>query len=141
MAAPSDPTRSLRVGSDADLASYDVRSHLSDGRVVAWTGPTTPPVAIDAEIERPVPPALVARHGVEDFWERWTRLECVAKLTGTPMAMLTGDGLAVPTGLEITLHTLRLHSAGATVVVSVAQARDGVIHPTVRPVPSGRPSA
>ncbi|NHA00765.1 hypothetical protein G5V59_14530 [Nocardioides sp. W3-2-3] len=46
--------------------------------MVAWTGPADG-VAIDAEIERPVPPALAAAHGAESFWERWTRLECRAK--------------------------------------------------------------
>lgn len=72
----------LRVGSDAELAGYRARSHLHDGRVVAWTGSYDVPVAIDAEVERTVPAALARRFGAEGFWERWTRAECVAKLTG-----------------------------------------------------------
>lgn len=113
----------LRVGTDAELSRYDARSHLSDGRVVAWTGPAAG-VAIDAEIERPVPPALAAAHGAESFWERWTRLECRAKLTGVPVVLLQRDGLDAgpPPGVE--LVTGRLHPDGTTtVVVSVARRR------------------
>ncbi|MFE6648135.1 hypothetical protein ACFVJS_16310 [Nocardioides sp. NPDC057772] len=72
----------LRVGTDAELAGYRARSHLHDGRVVAWTGSYDVPVAIDAEVERTVPAALARRFGADGFWERWTRAECVAKLTG-----------------------------------------------------------
>lgn len=134
MAAPSDPLSQLRVGTDAELSRYDARSHLSDGRVVAWTGPAGG-VAIDAEIERPVPPALAARHGEAGFWERWTRLECLAKLTGTPVVVLQRAGLdgGLDTGLdtdpgsEVELVTGRLRPDPATtVVVSVARRRGGV---------------
>ncbi len=72
----------LRVGSDAELAGHRARSHLHDGRVVAWTGSYDVPVAVDGEVERTVPAALARRFGAEGFWERWTRAECVAKLTG-----------------------------------------------------------
>jgi phosphopantetheinyl transferase len=72
----------LRVGSDAELAGYRARSHLHDGRVVAWAGSYDLPVAVDAEVERTVPAALARRFGTDGFWERWTRAECVAKLTG-----------------------------------------------------------
>lgn len=76
------PAGQLSVGSDAELAGYRARSHLHDGRVVAWTGSYDVPVAVDAEVERAVPAALVQRFGTDRFWERWTRAECVAKLTG-----------------------------------------------------------
>lgn len=123
MAAPSEVLSRLRVGTDAELSRYDARSHLSDGRVVAWTGPAGD-VAIDAEIERPVPPALAARHGESDFWERWTRLECLAKLTGEPVVVLQRDGLGVEPGPDVELVTGRLHpDTTTTVVVSVAQRR------------------
>lgn len=76
------PHGRLRVGSDAELAGYRARSHLHDGRVVAWTGSDDVPVAIDAEMERTVPAALASRFGADGFWERWTRAECVVKLAG-----------------------------------------------------------
>ena len=124
MAAPSDPLQLLRVGSDAELSRYAARSHLSDGRVVAWTGPVDAPVAVDAEIDRPVPPALAARHGDAGFWERWTRLECLAKLTGVPVVLLQRDGLDADPGPGIELVTGRLPvDPGTTVWVSVARAR------------------
>lgn len=117
----------LRVGTDAELSRYAARSHLSDGRVVAWTGPAgpdAPAVAIDAEIDRPVPPALAARHGEADFWERWTRLECLAKLTGVPVVLLQRDGLDADPGPDVDLVTGRLPvDAETTAWVSVARAR------------------
>ncbi|MBC7278050.1 hypothetical protein [Nocardioides sp.] len=76
------PAGQLSVGSDAELAGYRARSHLHDGRVVAWTGSYDVSVAVDAEVERAVPAALAERFGTDRFWERWTRAECVAKLTG-----------------------------------------------------------
>ena len=120
MAAPSELAALLRVGTDAELSGYAARSHLSDGRIVAWTGPAGPghpAVAIDAELDRPVPAALAARFGVEAFWERWTRLECLAKLTDTPVLLLQAEGLDpdLPPGAEVT--TLRIE--GGHVVVSV----------------------
>lgn len=120
MAAPSDPLSQLRVGTDAELSRYDARSHLSDGRVVAWTGPAGG-VAIDAEIERPVPPALAARHGETGFWERWTRLECLAKLTGVPVVLLQRTGLDAAPDPDVELVSGRLRTAGGTVVVSIAR--------------------
>jgi hypothetical protein len=125
VAAPSDPLALLRVGTDAELSGYAARSHLSDGRVVAWTGPAGPAaaaVAVDAEIERPVPPALAARHGTAGFWERWTRLECLAKLTGVPVVLLQRAGLAVDADPDVEVVTGRLHpEPGTTIVVSVAR--------------------
>jgi len=114
----------LRVGTDAELSRYAARSHLSDGRVVAWTGPVDTPVAVDAEIDRPVPPALAARHGEAGFWERWTRLECLAKLTDVPVVLLQRDGLDADPGPDVELATGRLRvDAETTIWVSVARAR------------------
>lgn len=84
------PSERLRVGSDVELAGHRARSHLHDGRVLAWTGSYDVPVAIDGEIERAVPTALGRRFGADRFWERWTRAECVAKLTGRGVADLVG---------------------------------------------------
>ena len=114
----------LRVGTDAELSRYAARSHLSDGRVVAWTGPVERAVAVDAEIERPVPSALAARHGEAGFWERWTRLECLAKLTDVPVVLLQRAGLDADPGPDIELVTGRLPvDPETTVWVSVARAR------------------
>lgn len=117
----------LRIGTDAELGGYAARSHLSDGRVVAWTGPVGAVGAIDAEIDRPVPPAMAARHGDADFWERWTRLECIAKVTDVPVVLLQRAGLDADPGPDLHVVTVRLHpEPGTTVVVSVACRRSGV---------------
>ena len=84
------PRGRLRVGSDAELAGYRARSHLHDGRVIAWTGSCDVPVAVDGEVERTVPAALAKRFGADGFWERWTRAECVVKLTGRGVVDLVG---------------------------------------------------
>ncbi|MFD7075642.1 hypothetical protein ACFV9G_15640 [Nocardioides sp. NPDC059952] len=108
----------LRVGSDAELAGYRARSHLHDGRVVAWTGSDDVPVAVDAEVERTVPEALARRFGTDGFWERWTRAECVVKLTGRGVvdivALMAGE---VPT-TDVRLSTLRLRDG---IVVSIGR--------------------
>ncbi|NYI79925.1 4-phosphopantetheinyl transferase family protein [Nocardioides panzhihuensis] len=109
----------LSVGSDAELAGHRARSHLHDGRVVAWTGSYDVPVAVDAEVDRAVPAALATRFGTDRFWERWTRAECVAKLTGRGVLDLVdlmtgadpgGDGRSA----GVSLRTVRL--AGGIVV-------------------------
>lgn len=124
MADPSELARHLRVGTDAELSGYAARSHLSDGRVVAWTGPEEATVAVDAEIDRPVPPALAARHGTDAFWERWTRLECLAKLTGVPVVLLQRTGLDADPAPGVELVTVRIRpEPGTAVVVSVARRR------------------
>lgn len=119
VAAPAETRASLRIGSDAELSCYPVRSHLADGRVVAWTGAPPRPgerLAIDAELDAPVPAALAARFGERDFWERWTRLECVAKLTGTPIALLLRDRLEPPPLPALRLETVRLDGRDGPVV-------------------------
>ena len=81
-------------------------------------------MAIDAEIERRVPPALARRYGAADFWRRWTRLECLAKLTDTPVvllrAALAGTGDPDPRGVELTTLVLE-PEPGTEVVVSVGR--------------------
>lgn len=116
------PDGRLRVGSDAELAGYRARSHLHDGRVVAWTGSYDVPVAIDAEVERTVPEALARRFGTDRFWERWTRAECFAKLTGQGVKDLVGlmglmdSAVAGDAGADVRLSTVRLPGG---IVVSV----------------------
>lgn len=114
----------LSVGTDAELAGYRARSHLHDGRVIAWTGSYDVPVAVDGEVERTVPAALARRFGVDRFWERWTRAECLAKLTGRGVVDLVDlvDLVAaeVPaTGVR--LNTLRLPGG---IVVSIGWLGD-----------------
>lgn len=121
----------LRVGSDAELAGHRARSHLHDGRVVAWTGSYEVPVAIDAEVERTVPAALARRFGTERFWERWTRAECVAKLTGRGVLdlvglmdlMAEGPGADDRPGAGVHLSTVRL--PGGIVVTIATLQRSG----------------
>jgi phosphopantetheinyl transferase len=112
----------LRVGSDAELAGHRARSHLHDGRVVAWTGSYDVPVAVDAEVERTVPATLARRFGADGFWERWTRAECVAKLTGrgvVDLVDLMTTAAEHPT--EVHLSTLRLPGG---IVVSIGRLGD-----------------
>ncbi|MEI7055127.1 hypothetical protein WBG06_04860 [Nocardioides sp. CCNWLW239] len=119
------PGSRLRVGSDAELAGYRARSHLHDGRVVAWTGGYDVPVAIDGEVDREVPTALARRFGTDRFWERWTRAECVAKLTGRGvvdlvdlMAQNPGGGDRPDLGLSLSLSTVHLPGG---IVVSIGR--------------------
>lgn len=134
MPAPSEALDEARaaahlvVGPADSLTWSRRRSHLGDGRCVAWTG-APQGVAIDAEIQREVPPALARRHGVEDFWGRWTRLECAAKLSDVPVALLTRDGLDLPEGVIAHVVTVRLVDGRDEVVVSVALSE--------RPRPAG----
>ncbi|MFL6160205.1 MAG: hypothetical protein ACJ72D_29300 [Marmoricola sp.] len=87
MPAPSEAAPAglpIRIG--ADLPDAVTRSHLADGRVVGWYGDAGR--VLDAEIaDQPVPPALAARYGTDDFWGRWTRAECAAKLADVPIAL------------------------------------------------------
>jgi len=131
VAAASDATGLLRVGTPAEMAGAATRSHLPDGRCVGWYGPVPRAgVALDAEYDVEPPPSLVARHGRPQFWERWTLVECAAKLYGVPVAMwLRQHGLAVPAGL-LHARTLRptglVGRAGAAVVVTVARRAGAV---------------
>lgn len=114
------PRARLRVGSDAELAGYRARSHLHDGRVVAWAGSYDVPVAVDAEVERTVPEALARRFGTDGFWERWTRAECVVKLTGRGVVDLV-DLMSGDPGPGVRLSTVRLPGG---IVVSIGRLVD-----------------
>ncbi len=84
------------MGDETENADAVTRSRVSDGRVVGWYG--EPGTVVDAEIrDRPPPARLGARFGVEDFWRRWTRAECAAKLADVPMHLwLRRHGLGDP---------------------------------------------
>ena len=94
---PAELERYLRVGSSTSMASAVTRSHLPDGRCVGWYGPVPDgaSIVIDAEFtDRTVPPALGRRFGHTDFWLRWTRAECAAKLRDVPILVwLARSGL------------------------------------------------
>jgi len=108
--------RTLRIGSEERTRGLR-RSHLGDGRCVAWAGAAAGPLAVDGEVVRPVPAALSRRFGAVRFWDRWTRLEVVAKLTGEPVARLHRDRLDPPEIRGLELVTVRVDD----VVVSVGR--------------------
>src|SRR6476620_4249857 len=113
----------LVVGTPHRLRGLSLRSHLHDGRCVAWDGPQDgSTIAVDAEVDRPVPRALGSRFGVDDFWGRWTRLECAAKATDTPVALLLGPSLGLPAVPGARFVTIRLAGRG---IVSVALREPG----------------
>jgi len=95
------------------------RSHLPDGRYVVlsrrlgerrWV--------VDAELDRRPPSALAKRFGREQFWERWTRAECAAKLAHQPIVIwLSRYGLDEPDPQLLEIVTGRV---GADIVVSCA---------------------
>lgn len=92
-----------------------VHSYTADGARWCWPGAERGTAAVDAEIATDPPPHVAARAGaVDDFWEEWTRLEVVAKLTDTPaLALLARHGLPTPVPAGMELDHVRL---GATVV-------------------------
>lgn len=110
-----------RVGRRADVPDAAPRSHLGDGRSV-WLDVAAAEAhrwVVDAEIPAAVPSALAARLGAEEFWERWTRAECVAKLTAVPVVvLLRRHGLDVPLPDGVRLRTERVSG----LVVSTARA-------------------
>ncbi len=109
-AASEPPPGALRLGRPGELRRAATRSHLRDGRCVGWfpSGSYVGRVALDAELDVAPPPLLTARFGTEDFWERWTRVECAAKLTRVPIGTwLRRHGLEVPPSFGVRLWTLR----------------------------------
>lgn len=80
-------------------------------------------MAVDAEhADAPVPEALARRLGPADFWPRWTRAECLAKLADVPMVLWwRWHGLGVPSGTVAVWRTLRV--ADLVVTVAFAPAR------------------
>ncbi|MDG4798763.1 hypothetical protein [Micromonospora sp. WMMD1082] len=111
--------RHLRVAPVADSGGAVTRSHLGDGRCVGWYAPPVPGwrVAVDAErADAPLPTALVRRFGATDFWARWTRVECLAKLADVPVAIWwQRHGLEVPPGTVWLWRTLPLTNLVITV--------------------------
>ena len=83
--------------------------------MVAWAGSYDVPVAVDAEVERTVPAALARRFGTDGFWERWTRAECIVKLTGRGVVDIVAL-MADDSGSEVHLSTVRLPGG---IVVSI----------------------
>jgi hypothetical protein len=68
-----------------------------------------------------VPELLARRFGVERFWERWTRTECLCKLADIPMlAWWPANGLDVPADFDGGWRTLTLPSAADDLIESVA---------------------
>jgi hypothetical protein len=103
------------------MADAVTRSHLSDGRVVGWYG--GPGVVVDAEIDTlDPPPALVARHGSDRFWARWTASECQAKLADVPIAIWLQDHELGTGPAEV--ETFTDLWPGVTVSVGRAPSRD-----------------
>jgi hypothetical protein len=102
----------VRVGLPDNLAAAVARSHLSDGRTVAWVGPVPDGarLAVDAELASATPPpALRSRYGRNDFWRRWTRTECLAKLAGVPMLVwLARHGLDAAPSAGVMVRSLLL---------------------------------
>lgn len=117
------PSERLRIGSE--LADARTRSHLSDGRVVGWYG--EPGHVIDAELTaQPVPPALAARYGTDDFWSRWTRTECAAKAAGVPIAIwLAEHGLDAGAGTTYQLDGITVSVARTPCSRSATHPRSG----------------
>jgi hypothetical protein len=114
----------LELGEAAGLGHAAARSHLADGRCLGWFVPAEPGVrvAVDAELDVPPPPGLVARYGGGVFWERWTRAECAAKLTGVPIAgWLRRHGLEVPALPGLWLRTFRPTDLAPDLVVTLAR--------------------
>jgi hypothetical protein len=79
------------LGPSSRAKEGEARSHLADGRLVAWRPllPAGTPIAVDAEIAaQPVPSALRRRFGIHDpteFWPAWTRVEVCCKLLHVPI--------------------------------------------------------
>lgn len=123
----------LVVGTGVDRATYPfaARSHLSDGRAVAWTAPSPRGcrLAVDAELlGQRVPPVLLRRAGVaadlpeRDVWRQWTRAETVAKLLDVPILLWVREhGLTVPAGAgdEAPLALRTVEHAGLVVTMGI----------------------
>jgi hypothetical protein len=123
VAAPSSAaTRGLRLGTPRELRAAPTRSHLSDGRCVGWVGPVAPGTStvVDGELEVRPPVHLARRFGDHDFFARWTRAECAAKLLDVPIAVWWHrHGLEVPAELGLSLVTLRPTHLDPRLVVTV----------------------
>lgn len=82
-------------------------------------------MAVDAELDIPPPVALVRRFGKADFWGRWTRTECAAKLFDVPVVIWWHRfGLDLPTDHGLVVTTVRPRHLDPRLVVSVAYLPD-----------------
>jgi hypothetical protein len=98
------------------------RSHLADGRIVAWRSPRRDlpgRAALDAELADQEPPAaLERRFGKNDrlgFWLRWTRMEVACKLLDVPAVIWLQRY-----GIDVDAAGIVLHSRlEADIVVSL----------------------
>ncbi|MFV2103427.1 hypothetical protein [Micromonospora sp. LOL_024] len=119
--------RHLRVASVVESGAALTRSHLGDGRCVGWYAPPVSgwQVAIDAERPGvPVPTALARRFGATDFWARWTRTECLAKLADVPVATWwQRHGLEVPPDCGWPWRTLTRPDLVVTVAFAASPPR------------------
>lgn len=90
-----------------------MHSYTSDTTRWCWAGAHPGVQAIDAELcDAPPPPHLARRAVGLDFWEAWTELEVVAKLTDTPVLALFGAvglGAPLPEGIRVE-HRLLGHT-------------------------------
>ena len=125
MELPGLPPRAhVEIGTRAELAGARTRTHLPDGRVLGLVGPAEGLAGwvVDAELDVDPPQALARRFGTDDFWERWTRAECAAKLAGVPVQRWLGrHGLTDPDRLGFALSTVRAESG--SLVLSTGRAR------------------
>lgn len=75
---------------------------------------------IDAELADRAPPmALAARFGGHEFWERWTRAECAAKIADVPISIWLRD-YGLGSGMVCPVQTIRAVFGKTAVVVSAA---------------------
>lgn len=118
----SDVIHGLLIGQPEEMTGATTRSYLSDGRCVGWYASVRDRVAIDAElVDRPVPTVLARRFGIEGFWARWTRAECAAKLSATPIVLwLREFGLDVPGDFRADFRTDPVGQLATNVIVTVA---------------------
>lgn len=97
-------------GVRCDEECVGLHTYVADGRRLCWRPDAPGRHAIDAEqLGQAVPDALGRRHGIGDFWSRWTRTEALAKLTGTPItAWLSRYGLDAdaPAGVRVVHHVV-----------------------------------
>lgn len=91
-----------------------MRSHLSDGSLVAWTPPAgVCGAAIDAELTGSAAGRLALSRALElvpdarSGTDAWTRLEVEAKLAEQPVVVLLHDPALRPDASQLRLETIR----------------------------------
>ena len=120
MPARSELAAAIRHGLPGEAGDRP-RTHLGDGSCVwtSWSGEH----AVDAEYaDPPPPPRLAEAYGPDRFWERWTRVECAVKLTGSTIgAWLREHGLDVPPEHALHIETAAIDLSGRPGVVSAGR--------------------